>query len=98
MQPSRARRIAAALGALLAAFSPIAAAAKPAYRRVDVMVPMRDGVRLEPVLFIPERPGGRWRVLLQRTPYGVPPAGVDHPPGGPAIARLERDGYLFAFQ
>ena len=40
----------------------------------DVMVPMRDGVRLATDIYVPARNGvpveGRWPVVLSRTPYG----------------------------
>ncbi|MBV8087979.1 MAG: hypothetical protein JO139_00105, partial [Alphaproteobacteria bacterium] len=34
------------------------------------MVPMRDGVRLNTFVFLPESGGPRWPVILHRTPYG----------------------------
>ena len=40
-------------------------------RAFQVMVPMRDGVRLNTFLFLPESGGPRWPVILHRTPYGI---------------------------
>ncbi|WP_432931300.1 CocE/NonD family hydrolase [Microbispora sp. CA-135349] len=40
----------------------------------DVWTPMRDGVRLAATVWLPE-PGGRYPVLLARTPYGRAPYG-----------------------
>jgi putative CocE/NonD family hydrolase len=35
----------------------------------NVMIPMRDGVRLAANLYFPKNPGPRWPVILLRTPY-----------------------------
>ena len=36
------------------------------------MIPMRDGVRLQTVIFTPKDSSGPLPILLTRTPYGVP--------------------------
>ena len=38
----------------------------------EVMIPMRDGVRLQTVILTPKQESGPLPILLQRTPYGVP--------------------------
>ena len=43
----------------------------PGARGFQVMVPMRDGVRLNTFVFLPESGGPRWPVILHRTPYGI---------------------------
>ena len=40
----------------------------------EVMVPMRDGVRLQTVILTPKDAGEALPFLFERTPYGVPPA------------------------
>jgi predicted acyl esterase len=35
------------------------------------MVAMRDGIRLNTFVFLPESGGPRYPVILQRTPYGI---------------------------
>ena len=40
-------------------------------RCFQVMVPMRDGVRLNTFVFLPESGGPRYPVIVQRTPYGI---------------------------
>src|ERR1700756_5609457 len=40
-------------------------------RAFQVMVAMRDGVRLNTFVFLPSEGGPRWPVILQRTPYGI---------------------------
>jgi uncharacterized protein len=41
------------------------------YRRVEAMIPMRDGVHLHAVILEPEDIAGPSPILLLRTPYGV---------------------------
>ena len=43
----------------------------PAYDRQEVMIPMRDGVKLHAVILKPKNPPGPLPFLLERTPYGV---------------------------
>jgi putative CocE/NonD family hydrolase len=38
---------------------------------IQAMVPMRDGVRLNTFVFLPEAGGDQCPVILQRTPYGI---------------------------
>jgi putative CocE/NonD family hydrolase len=73
--PVAAQQPAAAASAPSAAAKPDAA--KPEYRaEVDVMVPMRDGVKLATDLYFPAdydaaaQPAAKLPVLLVRTPYG----------------------------
>src|SRR6266851_6540021 len=40
-------------------------------RAFQVMVAMRDGVRLNTFVFLPATGGPRWPVILHRTPYGI---------------------------
>ena len=64
------------------------------YRKL--MVPMRDGTRLETVILTPRDAAGPLPILLQRTPYGVPGSA---PAAIPANwAALAKDGYIFVFQ
>ena len=39
-------------------------------RCFQAMVPMRDGARLNTFVFLPERGGPGYPVIVQRTPYG----------------------------
>ena len=68
----------------------------PAFSFEEVMVPMRDGVRLQTVIL---RPTGAQRplpILLQRTPYGVPNAAPTKLTGSQQA--LAGDGYIFVVQ
>src|SRR5260370_10567668 len=40
-------------------------------RGFQIMVPMRDGTRLNTFVFLPAEGGPRWPVILHRTPYGI---------------------------
>jgi len=40
-------------------------------RCFQTMVPMHDGIRLNTFVFLPERGGPRYPVILHRTPYGI---------------------------
>lgn len=61
-----------------------------------VMVPVRDGAKLETVIIAPKNASGKLPILFQRTPYGVPQA---LPPAIPASWKpLVADGYIFVFQ
>jgi len=47
-------------------------------RSFQTMVPMRDGIRLNTFVFLPEAGGPRWPVILHRTPYGIAAADAPH--------------------
>jgi putative CocE/NonD family hydrolase len=60
------------------------------YRGSEVMIPMRDGVRLHAVIFKPVDVPGPLPFLIQRTPYGVGDGRrASIPP------ELARDGYIW---
>ena len=61
-----------------------------------VMVPMRDGARMETVIIRPRGRSGALPILFQRTPYGVPDAAPPTVPG--SWKSLADDGYIFVFQ
>ncbi|WP_066806906.1 CocE/NonD family hydrolase [Sphingomonas asaccharolytica] len=61
-----------------------------------VMVPVRDGAKLETVIIAPKNASAKLPILFQRTPYGVPQA---LPPAiPPSWKPLVADGYIFVFQ
>src|SRR4029077_17769435 len=53
------------------------AAPDPAFTFAETMIPMRDGVRLHTVYFVPKHQVAPLPILFVRTPYGVP--GRDFP-------------------
>lgn len=62
----------------------------------EVMIPMRDGARLQTVIMRPVGKSGPLPILLQRTPYGVPDA---PPPQTPRTMQyMADDGYILVFQ
>src|SRR5262245_38567954 len=68
----------------------------PAYSFRKVMVPVRDGVKLETVILTPTARKGPLPILFRRSPYGVPADAAGA--GGGAQAELARDGYIFVVQ
>jgi putative CocE/NonD family hydrolase len=63
----------------------------------EVMIPMRDGVRLETVLLTPKSAKGPLPFLIDRTPYGVPGKEATEK-GLPAGLRWRSENYIFVSQ
>jgi putative CocE/NonD family hydrolase len=70
--------------------------ASPAFTFQEVMIPVRDGVHLQTVIFTPVDQRGPLPILFRRTPYGLPDKLPDPFPG--ALKELAEDGYIFVFQ
>ncbi|HKV24720.1 MAG TPA: CocE/NonD family hydrolase [Candidatus Acidoferrum sp.] len=68
------------------------------FDKTEVMIPMRDGVKLHTEFYTPKNASGPLPILLERTPYGI------SSPGGGISNMIRRytemvpDGYIFAFQ
>ncbi len=63
----------------------------------EVMIPMRDGVRLQTVILSPQNPKGRLPFLIDRTPYGVP-AKDSVARGMPGAGRARYENYFVVTQ
>jgi uncharacterized protein len=61
-----------------------------------VMIPVRDGVRLQTVILTPVDQPGPWPMLFRRTPYGVPAKAPEEMPS--SWKELAKDGYIFVIQ
>jgi hypothetical protein len=66
------------------------------YQRTELMIPMRDGVKLHTVILKPADITTPLPFLIQRTPYGVD--GVDHSSFSNGRPELARDGYIYVAQ
>src|SRR5579884_3568437 len=73
-----------------------AVGAESPFQYKEVMVPMRDGVRLQTVILTPVGKKGPLPILLQRTPYGVPEKAPEKIPA--SVQELEDDGYILVLQ
>lgn len=69
------------------------------YTKREVMVPMRDGVKLATSVYEPKDTATKHPILLRRTPYSCAPYGADAFPDmlGPSTLFNEK-GYAFAVQ
>lgn len=74
------------------------AAAQPgaAFTVEEVMIPMRDGVKLHTVILRPVGRTGPLPILFSRTPYGTSNRAPTSVP--PSWAALAKDGYIFVNQ
>src|SRR5271155_11632 len=68
----------------------------PLFDYQEVMVPMRDGIRLQTVIMRTRGFAEPLPILVQRTPYGVPAKAFDEMP--PYLMELAADGYIFVVQ
>lgn len=66
------------------------------YSRQEVMIPMRDGIKLHTVIFTPKNQSEPLPFLLERTPYGVNKYRSPERQG--YIKDMAEDGYIFVFQ
>ena len=76
--------------------APAPAATSAAFSFEEVMIPMRDGVRLQTVVMRPVGRAGKLPILLERTPYGVPVAAFPRVPE--TLEAMMADGYVLVFQ
>ncbi|MGN6494884.1 MAG: CocE/NonD family hydrolase [Agriterribacter sp.] len=84
---------------ILLHFLPFSATAqtKMKYARQEHMIPMRDGVKLYTVVFIPDSTRGTFPILLSRNPYGS--EGTENPEHWGAYMRdMAAEGYIFVTQ
>ncbi len=69
------------------------------YTKREVMIPMRDGVKLFTSIYEPKDKSVKYPILLNRTPYTVGPYGADKFRGSLGPSELyAREGYIFANQ
>jgi putative CocE/NonD family hydrolase len=71
-------------------------AGKPVFRLQEVMIPVRDGVKLQTAILTPVDQQGPLPILFRRTPYGVPEKPPEQMPA--SWIELAQDGYIFVIQ
>src|SRR2546427_13214376 len=74
---------------------PAPPAADSDYATSDVMIPMRDGVRLHTVIVTPKNATAPLPILMERTPYGTEGFAASVPR---RAKRLGLDGYIHVEQ
>ena len=66
------------------------------YNRSEVMITMRDGVKLHTVIFTPKNQTEALPFLIERTPYGV--NDYPSPEKNGYVKDMADDGYIFVYQ
>src|ERR1041385_5082175 len=71
---------------------------KKNYTKSEVMIPMRDGVKLFVCIYEPKDKKQKYPIMFDRTPYSVGPYGRDNykPSLGP-YELFAREGYIFVY-
>jgi putative CocE/NonD family hydrolase len=69
-----------------------------AYNKQDIMIPMRDGVKLHTVIFTPKENTAPLPILIQRTPYGASVSDDYNILNVPFFSNMAKEGYIFVFQ
>ena len=82
---------------LITASVSLQAGAQELFTHQEVMVPMRDGVRLQTAIFIPKNARGPLPFLIMRTPYGVPETETGFVSSG-TMDELIADDYILVWQ
>jgi uncharacterized protein len=69
---------------------------KPEFSREEVMIPVRDGIKLHAVILKPKAATDPLPILMERTPYGVD--NTDSDSINSRYPELVHDRYIFVFQ
>jgi predicted acyl esterase len=94
------------VGGLFAMAGPIPAQEqKPArpdltqlFEKREVMIPVRDGVKLHTEIYTPKQGTGALPLFMERSPYGISDASKGHSPLLFNYAEMWADGYIFVLQ
>ena len=86
------------LSFLIIAFTATFAQTITGYNKQETMIPMRDGVRLNTVIFTPKEHTEPLPILIQRTPYGASVSDGFDILKVPYYADMAKEGYIFVFQ
>ncbi|MBC7791509.1 MAG: CocE/NonD family hydrolase, partial [Anaerolineae bacterium] len=78
-----------------AAQTPAAPDRAASFDKSEVMIPMRDGIKLHTMVFVPKAMNANVPFILTRTPYGI--AGAERA-FTTSYAELADEGYIFVFQ
>lgn len=85
----------------------VARAIREHYTKYEYRIPMRDGVKLFTVAYVPKDVSRTYPIMLERTPYGVGPYGEDNYPSDKNARGLQklapspafvREGFVFVHQ
>jgi uncharacterized protein len=68
------------------------------YNKQEVMIPMRDGIKLYTVVFTPKDTQGAFPFLIQRTPYGASVPEDYNILNNGYVANMAKEGYIFVVQ
>jgi putative CocE/NonD family hydrolase len=68
------------------------------YKKIEMMIPMRDGVKLFTTVLVPVNATKPVPVLIQRTPYGATVPDNFNPLDFTYIANMAKEGYIFVIQ
>ena len=69
------------------------------YTKQEILIPMRDGVKLFTSIYTPKDMSRKYPILMNRTPYSIAPYGADSFRGRMGPSRLFSDaGYIFVNQ
>ena len=66
------------------------------YTRQELLIPMRDGVKLNTVIYAPQKTQTPLPILFTRTPYGV--SETPSPNKQEYVLDMAREGYIFVYQ
>lgn len=68
------------------------------YKKLEIMVPMRDGIKLYTQIYVPLDQTKKFPIMLQRTPYGCAPYGDTYRTLLGPSALFTKEGFIFVYQ
>ena len=66
------------------------------YTRSEILIPMRDGITLNTLIYAPNNSNEPMPILFSRTPYGV--SSISSPEKRDSTKDLAKEGYIFVYQ
>ncbi|HVL38394.1 MAG TPA: CocE/NonD family hydrolase [Fimbriimonadaceae bacterium] len=69
-----------------------------AYRKIEALIPMRDGVKLHTAIYVPKETSRPYAFMMTRTPYSCRPYGPDAYPQRLGHEGFQEQGFIFVTQ
>jgi uncharacterized protein len=68
------------------------------YTKKEIMVPVRDSIKLFTRIYTPDNVTGPLPILIMRTPYSDWNIGILSPEKDPYVSNMANEGYIFVYQ